>query len=41
MLITVNTTKFPTDAATAVSVMPSWHKRRSGYVMALAGRCAR
>jgi hypothetical protein len=41
MLITVNTLKFPTDEATAVSVMPRWHKRRAGYVLALAGRCAR
>jgi hypothetical protein len=45
MLITVNTQAFPTEVATAASVLPCRHsfdqKRRSGYVTALAGRYAR
>jgi hypothetical protein len=45
MLITVNTQTFPAEAATAASVLPCRHsldeRRRSGYVLALAGRCAR
>ena len=45
MLITVNTKTFLAEAATAASVLPCWHsfdeKRQSGYVLALAGRCAR
>ena len=45
MLITVNTQTFLAEAATAASGLPCWHsfdeKRQSGYVLALAGRCAR
>jgi hypothetical protein len=45
MLITVNTKTFLAEAATAASVLPCWHsfdeKRQPGYVLALAGRCAR
>jgi hypothetical protein len=45
MLITVNTRTFLAEAATAASVLPRWHsfdeKRQPGYVLALAGRCAR
>jgi hypothetical protein len=45
MLITVNTRTFLAEAATAASVLPRRHSvdetRRSGYVSALAGRCAR
>jgi len=44
MLITTNTRTFLADTASAVSGLPRWHsfdeKRRSGYVVALAGRCA-
>ena len=45
MLITVNTQTSYTEAATAATVLSSRHKfdekRRPGYVLALAGRCAR
>jgi hypothetical protein len=45
MLITVNTQTFLAEAATAASVLPCRHsldrRRWSGYVVALAGRCAR
>jgi hypothetical protein len=45
MLTTGNTRTFHTDAATAASVRSCRHSvdqyRRPGYVMALAGRCAR
>jgi hypothetical protein len=45
MLITVDTPTFLAEAAKAASVSPCRHsfdeKRRLGYVVALAGRCAR
>jgi hypothetical protein len=45
MLITINTKKFLAEAASAASVLPCRHsfdqKRRSGDVLALAGRYAR
>ncbi len=45
MLITLDTKAFPIEAASAATVMPCRHrfdsKRRSGYVLALAGRYAR
>ena len=45
MLITVNTQTFLAEAATAASVLPRWlsldEKRQHGYILALAGRCAR
>ena len=45
MLITVNTRPSLAEAATAASVLPCWHsfdeRRQPGYVLALAGRCAR
>jgi hypothetical protein len=45
MLITVNTQTFLAEAATAASVLPCRHsldeRRRSRYVLALAGRYAR
>jgi len=44
MLITVNSQTLLTEAATAASVRPCWHrfdeKRQPGYVPALAGRHA-
>ncbi len=45
MLTKQNIQMLPTEAATVVTVLPCWHsfdaKRRSGYVQALSGRCAR
>jgi hypothetical protein len=45
MLITVNNPMLFTEVATAASVLPCWHsfdeRRQPGYVLALAGRCAR
>ena len=45
MLTKLNTQMLSAEAATAASVLPCWHsfdaKRRSGYVVALAGWCAR
>jgi hypothetical protein len=45
MLTKPNFQMLPTEAATAASVLPCWHsfdaKRRSGYVVALAGWYAR
>jgi hypothetical protein len=45
MLTKPNIQMLSTEAATAATVLPCWHsfdaKRRSGYVVALAGRCAR
>jgi hypothetical protein len=45
MLMTVNNKTFLAEAATAASALPCWHsfdeKRRLGYALALAGRCAR
>jgi hypothetical protein len=45
MLTKLNTQMLSAEAATAASVLPCWHsfdaKRRSGYVLALSGRCAR
>ena len=45
MLTTANTQSFLAEAATAASVLPCRHsfdeKRRPGYVLALAARCAR
>lgn len=45
MLLTVNTRSIHAEAASAASVLPCRHsfdeKRRSSYVLALAGRCAR
>jgi hypothetical protein len=44
MLITIKTPTFLAEAAAAASVLPCRHsfdqKRRSGYVLALAGRYA-
>jgi len=45
MLTKLNIQMLPAEAAKAASVLPCWHsfdaKRRSGYVLALPGRCAR
>jgi hypothetical protein len=45
MLTKPNIQMLTTEAAPAASVLPCWHsfdaKRRSGYVVALAGWCAR
>jgi hypothetical protein len=45
MLITVHTPRFLAEAANAASNLPCRHsfdgKRPVGYVLALAGRCAR
>jgi hypothetical protein len=45
MLTKPNIHMLATEAAQAASVLPCWHsfdaKRRSGYVVALAGWCAR
>jgi|GEM_PF-4199005 hypothetical protein len=45
MLMTINTKTFLAEAALAASVQPCRHsfdeKRLPGYVLALAGRCAR
>jgi hypothetical protein len=45
MLTKLNIQMLPAEAATAASVLPCGHsfdaKRRSGYVLALSGRCAR
>ena len=45
MLMTANTHTFLAEAAITASVSPCWQsfdeKRQSGYVLALAGRCAR
>jgi predicted metallo-beta-lactamase superfamily hydrolase len=45
MLRTANTPTFQTEATVVASASPCWHsfdeKRLLGYVLALAGRCAR
>jgi hypothetical protein len=45
MLTTLNTPTFLAEATPVASVLPCWHsfdeKLQPGYVLALAGRCAR
>ena len=45
MLTNLNTPTFLAEATSVASDLPCWHsfdpKRRPGYVLALAGRCAR
>jgi hypothetical protein len=45
MLITLDTPMFLAEATSVAPVAPCWHSRdkrnQSGYVLALAGRCAR